>query len=156
MLDVEHSNIIRLYEVYESRGSVYLVLEMLRGGELMEKISKMGSYDEQDAKMILGNILKALRYLHNKKIMHRDLKPENILLKYEDDKANDIKIVDFGLATRWDIDEYIYSRCGTPGFVAPEVFTATGRYEPVCDVFSAGCIFFLLYATRWGDSCSHM
>jgi len=94
-------------------------------------------------------ILEALAYMDKKKIMHRDLKPDNMILKYKDKLENcQLKLVDFGLATVYDIPEYLFKRCGTPGFVAPEVINAPSRtnihYTPKCDVFSAGVIFYIL------------
>lgn len=84
--------------------------------------------------------------------MHRDLKPENMILKEKVQKGKleqcNLKVVDFGLATRYDAKEYLFKRCGTPGFVAPEVINAPSNenihYDAKCDVFSAGIIFFLL------------
>ena len=84
--------------------------------------------------------------------MHRDLKPENMILKEKVGKGKldncNLKVVDFGLATKYDAKEYLFKRCGTPGFVAPEVINAPSNenihYDAKCDVFSAGIIFFLL------------
>lgn len=89
----------------------------------------------------------------DKKIMHRDLKPDNMILKYKDKLENcTLKLVDFGLATVYDIPEYLFKRCGTPGFVAPEVINAPSKanihYTPQCDVFSAGVIFYILLTER--------
>jgi calcium/calmodulin-dependent protein kinase I len=81
-----------------------------------------------------------------KGIMHRDLKPDNILV----DKLDKIKIVDFGLATEINLPAYIFKKCGTPGYIAPEVFKYDEKdpktnYGDKCDVFSAGCIFYYMY-----------
>lgn len=144
MLEVDHPNIIKLFGVYESNGSVYLVLECLKGGELMNKISEDGMYSEKDARKILRKLLTALIYLHERNIMHRDLKPENILLKEQKDTEYDIKLADFGLSSRTTVKEYLYSKCGTPGFVAPEIFNSTEKYGVACDIFSSGIIFYML------------
>jgi serine/threonine protein kinase len=92
--------------------------------------------------------------MHGKKIMNRDLKPENILFKnncifqsFNLSENHDIAITDFGLATYSDVD-YLFVRCGTPGFVAPEVLNIRNlkaKYDHICDVFSAGVIFYLLF-----------
>ena len=77
--------------------------------------------------------------------MHRDLKPENIMFK---DGYHSLKIVDFGLATPINVGKYIYPKCGTPGYVAPEVANLkdlSHKYDRVCDIFSVGCIFYKLY-----------
>ncbi len=83
--------------------------------------------------------------MHAKRIMHRDLKPENILLRKKD--ALDCVIADFGLAEFTDAEMYLFSRCGTPGFVAPEVINIKdmkAKYHPICDIFSLGLIFYML------------
>ena len=81
-------------------------------------------------------------YLDSKGIMHRDLKPDNLILISKDDGCDyDFKIVDFGLAAYVNEKKHIFKKCGTPGYIAPEVFTTKkGRYNNKCDVFSAGCI----------------
>ena len=94
-------------------------------------------------------LLKALSYLASKNIIHRDLKPENMILKSKGKiSESDLKLVDFGLATFSDIPEYLFKRCGTPGYVAPEIINAPSNenihYSTKCDVFSAGVIFFIL------------
>jgi len=94
--------------------------------------------------------LKALVALDKQGIMHRDLKPDNIILKKKGVRMRDniLKLVDFGLATYQDVDEYLFKRCGTPGFVAPEVINAKRgenvKYSTKCDVFSVGIIFFFM------------
>jgi serine/threonine protein kinase len=98
-------------------------------------------------------IIKALAYMDSKKIMHRDLKPDNMIMKTHDNLENcHLKLVDFGLSTVCDVPEYLFKRCGTPGFVAPEVINAPSKtnihYTPKCDVFSAGVIFFILLSGR--------
>ena len=94
-------------------------------------------------------IMRSLAYMAEKKIMHRDLKPDNMILKHNKSLSKcELKIVDFGLATQHDIPEYLFKRCGTPGFVAPEVINAPSstniHYLPKCDVFSDGVIFYIL------------
>lgn len=109
-----------MYEVYETTNSIYFVVDLLNGGELLHRIREKGSISENDLKLLIRNMIIALEHLHAKNIMHRDLKPENLLLK---SKLSDTEIVvaDFGLSTRTDIDDILFKRCGTPGFVAPEV-----------------------------------
>ena len=87
-----------------------------------------------------------LSYMHSFDLMHRDLKPENILFLSKED-LNTLKIADFGLAQSLDEHPYIYPKCGTPGFVAPEILGATGddaRYGIECDIFSAGVVLYIL------------
>ena len=84
--------------------------------------------------------------MHDKTIMHRDLKPENIMFK-KSNNINELKIVDFGLATYEDVPYFMYPKCGTPGFVAPEIANLVNlkdKYGKICDLFSIGCIMYKL------------
>jgi serine/threonine protein kinase len=156
MKDLNHENLMHLYEVHESQNSVYLVLELLEGGELLDQITKnKGRMKIAEYKHIIKSILQGLKYLDSVDIMHRDLKPENIILQLKQGGPetptilqNTLKLVDFGLGTHCNIPEYLFKRCGTPGFVAPEVVNASSeeniKYSTKCDVFSAGVIFYLM------------
>ena len=144
---------MRLEEFHESKNSIYLVLELLKGGELLNYISKSNSLSYKDLWKVMKCIMKALKYMNSQKIMHRDLKSDNMILKKSAPLAEcELKIVDFGLSTVYDIPEYLFKRCGTPGFVAPEVINAKSNtnihYTPKCDVFSAGVIFYILLTGR--------
>jgi serine/threonine protein kinase len=153
MQKLHHPYIMNLEEVHESKNSVYLVLELLQGGELLSYLSTKESFSTGDVVRVMRCILEALAYMADKKIMHRDLKPENMILK-EKNKLEfcTLKLVDFGLATVYDIPEYLFKRCGTPGFVAPEVINAPSNenihYLPKCDVFSAGVVMYLLLTDK--------
>jgi len=145
---VKHKNIIDFIEIHESMNSLYLVMELLEGGEIFN-LDK-GKLDNESTYAIVKGILDALVAMAKMGIMHRDLKPDNIILKYKKTPIVDnvLKLVDFGLATYADVDEYLFKRCGTPGFVAPEVINAKKgvniHYSPKCDVFSVGIIFFFM------------
>ncbi len=98
-----------------------------------------------EVKQIVGAILQGLREMHAKKIMHRDLKPQNLIFRTEN--TQECVIADFGLAEFADADEYLFVRCGTPGYVAPQVINIKDmktKYEPICDIFSLGLIFHIL------------
>lgn len=147
MRTLDHENVIKLYEVYETEKSIYLVLELIQGKSLQEVLKK-GMFKDNEARItnVISSIIEALAYLASKGVMHRDLKPDNILL----DKGDKVKIVDFGLATFIDLPEYIFKKCGTPGYIAPEVFKydqklVTTAYDHHCDVFSAGCILYYMF-----------
>lgn len=146
MKSVKHPNMMNLIELHESKNSVYLVLELLEGGELFSFISNRKKLTYADVALVMRGILLALAYMSNKKIIHRDLKPDNLLFKSTE--SCEIKLADFGLATRCDASDYLYKRCGTPGFVAPEVIKASNKthvpFTPKCDVFSAGVVFHIL------------
>jgi len=151
MRALDHDNIIKLYEVHESERSIYLIMELIQGKPLQEPLTKLTfkrDYSQGQIIEMIRSILDALAYMASKGIMHRDLKPDNILV----DRTGKLKIVDFGLATYIDVPEYIFKKCGTPGYIAPEVFrydhkNANTNYNDRCDVFSAGCIlFYMLYS----------
>jgi serine/threonine protein kinase len=79
---IDHPNVIKLHEVYESDLYVHLVLEYLKGGELFQKLQSKGLYSEKDASQAIQHVLEALDYCHTRNIVHRDLKPENLILEY--------------------------------------------------------------------------
>lgn len=148
MRKCQHPNLLKLYEVYESENSIYFVLEMLEGGELFARLASKIYYDEEKISKLINNLLSALEHLHKQKIIHRDIKPENILLKSKESDT-DIVIADFGLATEINVlEKILFKRCGTPGFVAPEVLNYDEKkvpfYDDKCDIFSVGVIFYIL------------
>merc|ERR1719453_1298635 len=95
MQKVKHPNIIQLFDVFDQPKKMTLVLELVTGGELFDRIVARGNYTEKDAATTILTLCEALKHLHDKKIVHRDLKPENILYKSQDDDAP-IKLADFG------------------------------------------------------------
>jgi len=144
---MDHRNVIKLYEVYETTKYIHLLLPYLEGGELFERIKSKGLYKESDAVNVMRNFLSALDYLHSKRVVHRDLKPENLILAYKGDDC-DLRIADFGLASfLTDDDPLLYLRCGSPGYVAPELLEDKG-YNCAADVFSAGVIFYVMLSGR--------
>lgn len=149
MKRLDNTNILKIYEIYETIHSIYLVIDLLEGGELLKRVKESPKLTHNDIAKLMYNLIKALEHIHRRKIIHRDLKPENLLLKSKNNMV-DIVIADFGLATRFDIpvSEIFFKRCGTPGFVAPEVLNykdeSVGFYDDKCDMFSAGSIFFVL------------
>jgi serine/threonine protein kinase len=139
-----HKNLMRLYEVYESHNSIYISVELLEGGQLYDKIKSKHKFTPKEIKVVMKGILEGLEVMHSRNIMHRDLKPENILLRKEGDF--DCVIADFGLSQKTS-EEFMFVRCGTPGYVAPEVVNLKdlkAKYQPICDLFSVGVIFHLL------------
>ncbi|TPX68139.1 hypothetical protein CcCBS67573_g07281 [Chytriomyces confervae] len=142
LMRVRHENIVQLYEMYEIDSKIYLVMELVTGGELFDEIVGRGKYSEPDAAKIVHRILLAVNYLHSLGIAHRDLKPENLLLS---DKTADAKIMisDFGLSKIFNDDEVMRTACGTPGYVAPEVLKRQG-YGREIDLWSLGVITYIL------------
>lgn len=145
MRSLNNEHILHLYEVYETTNSIYFVVDLLEGGELLNKIRAKPHLSELDIQTMMRHLCSALAHIHEKNIMHRDLKPENLLLKSKSSNF-DIVIADFGLATLVDDPNILFKRCGTPGFVAPEILAYKDDqplYNEKCDIFSAGVILFI-------------
>ncbi|CAL7939082.1 unnamed protein product [Xylocopa violacea] len=138
---LQHPNIVQLLETFEDKHKVYLVMELVTGGELFDRIVEKGSYTEKDASGLIRQVLEAVDYMHDQGVVHRDLKPEN-LLYYSSDEDSKIMISDFGLSKTED-SGIMATACGTPGYVAPEVLAQT-PYGKAVDVWSIGVISYIL------------
>ncbi|KAI5289854.1 hypothetical protein KEM54_003073 [Ascosphaera aggregata] len=131
-LSVGHQNILTLVDYFETMNNLYLVTDLALGGELFDRICRKGSYYESDAADIIRATLSAVAYLHDHGIVHRDLKPENLLFRTPEDNA-DLLIADFGLSRIMDEEQFhvLTTTCGTPGYMAPEIFKKSGHGKPV-------------------------
>ncbi|KAM6976734.1 calcium/calmodulin-dependent protein kinase IGb [Aplochiton taeniatus] len=138
---VQHDNVIGLEDFYESHTHYYLVMQLVSGGELFDRILDRGMFSEKDASKVVQQVLEAVSYLHKNGIVHRDLKPEN-LLYYSQDENSKIMVSDFGLSKMVDRD-IMSTACGTPGYVAPEVL-AQKPYSKAVDCWSIGVITYIL------------
>jgi serine/threonine protein kinase len=138
---VDHPNIIKLYNFYEEKKMFYMVIELMEGGELFERIVKKTFYNEKEARDLIRILLDALAYLHHRNIVHRDLKPENLLLKSPFNDF-DIKLADFGFAKKVS-GKSLDTQCGTPGYVAPEILKGA-KYGTEVDMWSCGVIIYIL------------
>jgi len=150
---VNHPNIIALKELFDTPDKLYLVMELVTGGELFDKIVEKGSYTESEASHLVRKIVSAVDYLHNLGIVHRDLKPENLLLKRADNDL-EIAIADFGLSKIVGQQMMMQTACGTPSYVAPEVLNASG-YGKEVDMWSIGVITYILlcgFPPFYGDT----
>eukprot|EP01053_Blabericola_migrator_P011547 Blabericola_migrator_1__11546@NODE_68_length_15625_cov_137_110426_g61_i0_p4_GENE_NODE_68_length_15625_cov_137_110426_g61_i0NODE_68_length_15625_cov_137_110426_g61_i0_p4_ORF_typecomplete_len563_score127_98Pkinase/PF00069_25/5_1e83Pkinase_Tyr/PF07714_17/8_7e53EFhand_7/PF13499_6/7_6e03EFhand_7/PF13499_6/3_8e12EFhand_7/PF13499_6/7_1e16EFhand_1/PF00036_32/0_0015EFhand_1/PF00036_32/0_00016EFhand_1/PF00036_32/1_1e05EFhand_1/PF00036_32/8_5e08EFhand_6/PF13405_6/0_00032EFhand_6/PF13405_6/3_9EFhand_6/PF134 len=138
---LDHPNIMKLYEFFGDKKYYYLVMEVYKGGELFDEIINRQKFSESDAASIMKQVLSGVTYLHKHHIVHRDLKPENLLLE---SKAKDamIKIVDFGLSSYFDPSKKLKDRLGTAYYIAPEVLRK--KYDEKCDVWSCGVILYIL------------
>lgn len=132
---------VKLYEIYEDEDQIYLVMEIMSGGELFERLVDQEHYSEKQAADTIRPVVDAIKYCHSLGIAHRDLKPENLLYASKDPGAP-IKISDFGFA-RFMNQELMMTACGTPGYVAPEVLLEKG-YTKAVDYWSIGIILYIL------------
>jgi len=148
MTKIRHPNILFCKAVYETDSQICLVLELVQGGELYDKIVDEGEYTEPEAREIVYQILSAVEYLHSCQIAHRDLKPENILCSgattsfKRGSRFEKIKVADFGLSKMFD-RELLLSQCGSPTYVAPEVLMAV-PYDQSVDMWAVGVITYVI------------
>ncbi|TMS01567.1 Serine/threonine-protein kinase DCLK2, partial [Larimichthys crocea] len=122
---VRHPSIIQLIEVDETPSQLFLVMELVKGGDLFDAITSSTKYSERDASAMVFNLAGAIKYLHRMNIVHRDIKPENLLVCEYPDGTKSLKLGDFGLATV--VEGPLYTVCGTPTYVAPEIIAETGQ-----------------------------
>jgi len=137
---IEHQNVLGLYDVYENRKYLYLVLEHVSGGELFDYLVKKGRLTPKEARRFFRQIISALDFCHSHSICHRDLKPENLLL---DDK-NNIKVADFGMASLQPQGSMLETSCGSPHYACPEVIRGEKYDGTRADVWSCGVILYAL------------
>ncbi|KAL1023741.1 hypothetical protein UPYG_G00045430 [Umbra pygmaea] len=138
---VKHPNIIQLIEEVDTPTELYLVMELVKGGDLFDAITSSTKYTERDASVMVYNLAGALKYLHNMNIVHRDIKPENLLVCENPDGTKSLKLGDFGLATV--VEGPLHTVCGTPTYVAPEIIAEAG-YGLKVDIWATGVITYIL------------
>jgi len=140
----KHKYIVELFEMFETPKKIYMVMELLTGGELFDRIVAKGNYSEYEASELIKHVSSAVAYLHSIGIVHRDLKPEN-LIYLNPNSDSPIKITDFGLAKFRDTKggNTMTTACGTPGYVAPEVLK-NEPYGAAVDMWSLGVILYIL------------
>lgn len=156
--ELDHPNIVRLFEVFEDAKKYYLVMELCTGGELFDRIIDAteerggeGAFTEAKVVLYMQKILGGIGYMHSKNMVHRDIKPENFLMQNKSKDA-DIKIIDFGLAASYKPGQKLKTKAGTPFYVSPQVLK--GSYTYKCDIWSCGVIVYILicgYPPFYGD-----
>jgi serine/threonine protein kinase len=142
---VHHTHVVKLIEVLASRSKIFIVLELVIGGELFDKIVSERKFTETQARFYFQQLVEGTLYCHSRGVCHRDLKPENLLL----DQDDNLKISDFGLSAIWDDGaraELLHTTCGTPNYVAPEVLADRGYDGMAADTWSIGVILFVFLA----------
>ncbi|KAG2443686.1 hypothetical protein HXX76_002034 [Chlamydomonas incerta] len=137
----EHPNCTKLIEVYEDKANYYLVMELVSGGMMFDRIVKKGHYSEKEAAEAMAVLLSFVSFMHAKGIIDRDLKPDNILLSDDTDSAI-IKIIDFGTGEFMKEGQTLSAGIGTAQYMAPEVFK--GKYDQRADIWSLGVIMYIL------------
>ncbi|XP_035537235.1 serine/threonine-protein kinase DCLK3 [Morone saxatilis] len=138
---LSHPRIVRLVAHHHTHTHSYLVMELVSGGDLFEAISERGTFSEAEAGLMVSDVTEALNYIHCKSIVHRDLKPENLLIERVAAGICRLKLGDFGLAMV--VTEPVFTICGTPTYVAPEILCETG-YGVAVDVWALGVILYIL------------
>ncbi|QHO50363.1 CBL-interacting serine/threonine-protein kinase [Arachis hypogaea] len=139
---LHHPNIVRIFEVIGTKTKIYIVMEYVSGGQVLDKMSYEKKLNEHVARKLFQQLIDAMDYCHNKGVYHRDLKPENLLL---DSKGN-LKVSDFGLSALQKPNDVLNTRCGSPCYVAPELILSKGYDGASADVWSCGVILFELLA----------
>ena len=146
LINSDHPNIIKIFEIFESQRSLYIVMEECKGGEvfdrIIEHIQSKKMYSEKEAAVMFQQVMSSIEYCHNNGICHRDLKPENLLYLNEGSEQNNpIRVIDFGLSQYIKINKKLSTKVGTAYYVAPEILE--GEYTEKCDVWSAGVILYI-------------
>lgn len=140
--EIDHANVIKLYDVFDEKGFYYLITEKMLGGELFDRIVQKSYYNEKEARDVCKILFLAIAHCHSKTVAHRDLKPENLLLASESDDSN-LKIADFGFSKKCPTRRCLKTQCGTPGYVAPEILEGDS-YDTQADMWSLGVIVYIL------------
>ncbi|XP_029985673.1 serine/threonine-protein kinase Chk2 [Sphaeramia orbicularis] len=141
---IDHPCLIKTLDFYQSEESYYIVLELMEGGELFNKVKSQQQLQEPVAKLYFYQMLLAVQYLHGNGIIHRDLKPENVLLSSSEDVCL-VKLTDFNQSRILEEAVLMRTLCGTPSYLAPEVFThaSTTGYGLAVDAWSLGVLLFV-------------
>jgi len=142
-ITLSHPNIAKLHGIYEGGGRVCLMMECCTGGELYARLQQRGVFPSDDAADATRQMLRAVGYLHSRKVVHRDLKLENFLYQSEEPDSA-LKLIDFGFAKVWDDpSQLMMSPCGSISYVSPDVLSGKG-YTNKCDLWSLGVIVWML------------
>jgi len=143
---IHHPNVVGLRAIFDTEETLFIVMDLMKGGELYEEIVRRKTFSEKDASRIMSQLFSALAYLHEKGIVHRDLKLENLLLVKEADADLTIKLADFGLSKLYS-GKALQTACGTPFYVAPDILMGDG-YGTGVDMWASGVLLYVLLSGR--------
>lgn len=143
---VQHPNVVRLYEVVDTPSKLYLILEFGDGGDMYDYIMKHSNgLSESRAKVYFKQIVKAIKYCHDLRVVHRDLKPENVVFFQQ---TGQVKLTDFGFSNVFEPENKLLTSCGSLAYSAPEILLGDSYYAPPVDVWSLGVILYMLVTGR--------
>ena len=149
--------LLQIHGFFETSEKIVIELELLDGRDLFEYISSKGVLEEKEAGLIIRDVLTALNSMNRAGIAHRDIKPANILMTKREEQGSSVKVADFGMSTLVGVDGMVRGRCGSPGYVAPEILKAEAGegYRNQVDIFSAGVTLYLMlcgYEPFYGET----
>eukprot|EP00747_Dinoflagellata_sp_TGD_P166536 gnl/TRDRNA2_/TRDRNA2_189457_c0_seq1.p1 gnl/TRDRNA2_/TRDRNA2_189457_c0~~gnl/TRDRNA2_/TRDRNA2_189457_c0_seq1.p1 ORF type:complete len:520 (+),score=126.36 gnl/TRDRNA2_/TRDRNA2_189457_c0_seq1:199-1758(+) len=149
---IKHDNIIRYYDFYEDPHFLYVVMELCRGGEVFAKIVELKRFSERDAAILGQQMLRSIEYIHNLKIAHRDIKAENFMLS-EPTLSSAVKMIDFGMATKFEDGQVLSELCGSPHYLAPELIGQ--KYNHLADIWAFGVLLYLIMYGHYPYDAKH-
>eukprot|EP00803_Ostreobium_quekettii_P002495 evm.model.scf_34EXC.1 EVM.evm.TU.scf_34EXC.1 scf_34EXC:10044-17158(+) len=162
LLQISHQRCIQVYDVFVSHQKVFIVTEFVTGGEVLDRLQRLGPYSEKAASVLIRDVIEGVAYLHAHGVVHRDLKLENLLL-IDESLESKVKIADFGLSKFFGKDETVLATmCGSPEYVAPEVLGVdefSDHYTPAVDMWSIGVVLYAMmccYTPFYDDNQTQM
>jgi len=142
MNHLHHENLVAVVDFFEEDDFFYIVMELMAGGDVFDRIIDLNNFTEKDARDLAKILLIAVQNMHENGVAHRDIKPQNIFLESKDDNSA-IKVGDFGFAERVHLPKSLIQRCGTPSYVAPEILKGQ-PYDQSCDMWSVGVVLYVM------------
>jgi len=149
---INHENIIRSYDFYEDPHFLYVVMELCRGGEILSRIIEHKQFGEKHAAFLGQQMLKAISYIHELRIIHRDIKAENFMLA-ESSITSCVKLIDFGMACSYEDGQLLSEVCGSPHYMSPELIGQ--KYNHMADVWALGVLLYLILYGHYPFDARH-